>query len=178
LDINSLHRDSCGKEKAAEEKLFAALTVRFRLFAGQKILDKQDAEEVVQKSLMIVFQKYRGIDFKTSFAAWAHKVLDNEILKHYRAKSTREGLFVGTADGGAPTALWNPDPELKRRLVGCMTKLLETNHRYARILDLHYQGYSAEEICREITLTLNNFYVLLSRARSALRHCLDNEGIS
>lgn len=176
MNINALHSEARTGGKAAEEKLFQALTVRFRFFAEQKILDNQDAEEVMQRALMTVFRKYQEIDFKVSFAAWAHKVLDNEILKHYRTKSVREKVMVRTADGETPSEAWHPNPDLKIKLADCMKKLCESHSRYALILGLHYQGYSAEEICKELDITFNNFYVLLSRSRNALKRCLEEGG--
>jgi RNA polymerase sigma factor (sigma-70 family) len=132
-----------------------------------------DAEEVVQNSLMVVARKYRGINFETSFAAWAHKVLSNEILKYYRAKSYRQDMFMSSIEGNDTAASWDPNPEIKRRLLDCMKKLCETNSRYARTLNLKYQGYGAEDICRKLKMTANHFYVALSRARSMLKHCLE-----
>lgn len=177
MNINALH-SNCGQgDKGAEERLFESLSVRFRFFAEQKIRDRLDAEEVCQKALTVVFEKYRAIVFETSFSAWAHRVLDNEILKHYRTHAYHENLFMPMEDDGQSAAAWNPDPELKRRLLGCMKRICDVNSRYARTLNLKYQGYEAEDICRMLKITANNLYVILSRARSLLRLCLDKGDI-
>jgi DNA-directed RNA polymerase specialized sigma24 family protein len=47
------------------------------------------------------------------------------------------------------------------------------NKRYARILVLRYQGYSAEEICDEFKITSKNLYMILSRARVLLKRCIE-----
>ena len=90
LNTAELHTKACQGDKSAEKELFQILFVRFRYFAGQKIRNQQDVEEVVQNALMAVSRKYSKINVDVSFAAWAHKVVSNEVLKHYRSKSLRE----------------------------------------------------------------------------------------
>ena len=62
---------------------------------------------------------------------------------------------------------------LERQLLDCLRALNRSNGRHARILNLHYQGYSVEEICRRLSLTRTNFYTILSRARTILLACLE-----
>ncbi|MCP4703685.1 MAG: hypothetical protein GY865_03665, partial [candidate division Zixibacteria bacterium] len=47
------------------------------------------------------------------------------------------------------------------------------NRRHARILNLHFLGYTTEEICSRLEITKTNMYSLLSRARSMLELCLN-----
>lgn len=173
MNINSLQILAHDGDKAATEKLFTILAVRFRLFAQRRIWDGSDAEEVVQDALMAILKKHKEIEFKTSFVAWAHRVLENEILRHYRRKGYREMRFGQTAGDVGNFPMWDPDPELKRKLLDCLKKIGSTNNRYARILNLHYQGYATEEVCEKLNLTPNHSYVLLSRARSMLEACLE-----
>lgn len=174
MNIDSLYNQCRQGDKIAENELFRHLSARFRLFAELKIRDKVDAEEVVQNAIMTVARKYPAIEFEVSFAAWAHKVLQNEILKYYRSQGYRGELFVSAEADAFPQSVWSPDPDLKRHLMDCMRKLCEANGRYARVLNLKYQGYEATEICRKLKVTADNFYVILSRARSMLKACLDN----
>ena len=176
MDVNTLHRNLIDGDKASEDRLFEALRVRFELLARRRVRDSRDAEEVVQRSLMVVFEKYRSMTFEVSFSAWAHKVLEFEILKLYRTRSKIDETFVPSEDGGPPQASVNPDPHLKWKLVDCMKRLCDTNYRYAKILALRFQGFKTGEICDELNLTQTNFHVLLSRARAALRRCLENQG--
>ena len=86
MNINELHKRIGAGDPEAEERLFESLSARFRMFARQRVKDKEDAEEIVQDALTTIVQKYRGIEFETSFAAWAHKVLEYKILDHFRAR--------------------------------------------------------------------------------------------
>ncbi len=173
MNIDTLYNDCRGGDKAAEERLFEKLSARFCVFAELKIRDEMDAQEVCQKALMIVFEKYRAITFETSFAAWAHKVLHNEILKFYRDQANRDKVLARDDDGSLSASTWNSDPELKRRMLECIKKICRAYIRYARILNLKYQGYTGEEICERLAITPNNFYSMVSRARSLLDTCLE-----
>ncbi len=173
MNINVLHEQARGGDLAAEGRLFEELTARFRLFAQQKISDRQDVLEVVQDALTTVVEKHGEIEFKVSFAAWAHQVLKNKILYYYRTRATRGSRMEPLPEGVEPPDQWEPNPEFEPRLLDCLRKVCAVNRRHARILNLHYQGYSVEDICGRLNLTRGNFYSVLSRARSMLELCLD-----
>ena len=71
-----------------------------------------------------------------------------------------------------------PDPILKMKLVECFEKLCKVNARYASIISLHFEGFNADEISSKIDVTVNNLYVLMSRARTMLKNCLDKGELS
>lgn len=174
MTINQLHNLAvCGGE-GAEERLFQSLSESFRLFVQQRIWNRQDAEEIVQDALATIAGKYRGIDFETSFAAWAYKTLENKILHYYRTKRCRESKFSQISNGDLQSTPVSIDPVIKRRLLDCFKKISEVNNRYARILNLRYQGYSTEEVCTRLNATRNTVYILLTRARSMLKFCLEH----
>jgi len=175
LKINTLYNIASEGNHAGEEELFRALTARFRLFARQRIWDELDSEEIVQDALMTICKEYKTIDFTTSFSAWAYKVLDNRILGYIQTRKRRAGkiTLVSEADDLPATENDNPKQDFKRNLIRCMRKIAHTNLRYARILNLHYQGFGTDEICEKMKLTRNNLYSVLSRARSLLEYCLE-----
>jgi RNA polymerase sigma factor (sigma-70 family) len=177
LYINALYDEARNGDKADEDRLFHSLSVSFRLFVRQRVRDEQDGYEIVQEALMIIARKYRQIDIQTSFSAWAYKILEHILLRHYRSKHTREKVFSSASDGNVPLASWKPDPTLKSRLLDCLRKVSKARVRHARILTLHFQGYSTKEICGKLDISSNNFYAMLSRARKMLETCLEKGDI-
>jgi RNA polymerase sigma factor (sigma-70 family) len=175
LNLNELHTRARGGDKAAEDELFRILSERFRIFVHHRIWSAEDGEEIVQEALMTVAREYCQTEIRVSFAAWAHQVLQNRILAYIKAKKGRESLIARSAVEYDEPA-WNPDPESKRRLIDCLRKVYKVNVRYARVLNLHYLGFSRHDICRKLDLTANAYYVLLSRARDGLRDCLNRSG--
>lgn len=175
MDINTLHKNAAKGIKEAEKELFELLVVRFRYLATLRLRNKEDAEEVVQEAMIVISKEYKTITIKTSFSAWAHKVLQSQILNYVRSRSRKEKRFKSEAN---PDDIFRKDsmdsaPNLRRKLLDCLRKICAVNSRYARILNLHYQGYTTEEICEKMDITAANFYVILSRARSLLQMCLN-----
>jgi RNA polymerase sigma factor (sigma-70 family) len=177
VDINTLHKSVASGDGASEEQLFQHLHVSFRLLAQHRVWNEEDSEEVVQDALMTISAKYKDIVFETSFAAWAYKVLNNKILDYVKAKKVKQGAMEKISEQSSTATPPNPDPELKSRLLSCLKRLCRANSRHARVLNLHYHGYGTGEICEKLELKPNNFYVMLSRARSMLEHCLEKGDI-
>ena len=180
VNINRLYETARSGDKSAEDRLFAYLSARFGVFARLRITNRQEAEDIVQETLATIAAEYREMTFTASFSAWAYKVLNNRLLAYLQTKKRRGDRLEPDPYGTlvADSAADNPDPELKRRLLDCLRKLLGVNPRYARALSQHYQGYSTEEICDRIGIKANTFYSLLSRARSMLDGCLEKGEIS
>ena len=180
LDINALYSSARGGDQKSHDQLFAALTARFRTFARLRIRDEMDSEEIVQDALMAIAREYAGLNIETSFAAWAYRVLNNRLLAYLQTKKRRSGKIGRLPENESSAAMTDhrPDPELKRRLIDWFNKLGRVNRRYARILNLRYQGYQTEEICARMKLRSSNLYSILSRARSLLELCLEKGDIT
>jgi RNA polymerase sigma factor (sigma-70 family) len=179
LDINVLHEKARSGDVEDVNRLFGFLTVRFRYLATLRLGNEADAEEVAQEALMVISKEYKEVVIESSFAAWALKVLENRILNFLRSKTIRQRKLEQRVEtGDIPDGHHsNPGPDLKGRLLDCLRKLCEWNPRYARILNLHYQGFTTDEICDKMKITPGNFYVILSRARSQLQACLDDRSV-
>ena len=173
LNLNDLVRQARSGDPSAEERLFEHLTVSLRLIAQHRVWDEEAALEVTQEALTTIAQKYRSIEFKRSFAGWARQVLVNKIFDYVKAKKSLDSRMQAISDSASPSA-WTPDPTLQSRLVECLRKISATHRQHARIINLHYQGFSTTEICERLDLTPNNLYVSLSRARSMLESCLES----
>lgn len=177
MNINQLHKLANSGDMAAEGRLFEQLTARFRLIAQQRIQDNIDAEETTQEALTTVAEKFKGINFEVSFAAWAQRVLENKILYYYRTKSRKKDIAADEAMLDSHSETINSDPVVKVKLMDCFKKINEANNRYARILNLNYQGFEVSEICKKMSITRTNLYSILSRARSLLMLCLEKGDI-
>jgi RNA polymerase sigma factor (sigma-70 family) len=173
-----LHKEARTGDADAEERLFEYLSARLRLFVLQRVRNEQDCEEIVQEALRTILEKYKDIEFQKSFAAWAYRVLENKILAHFKAKRLEEKKLAHVTGHMGQRRSANPDATLETKLLECLHKLGDVNRRYARILNLHYQGYTVTEICEKLNLTHTNLYTILSRARSLLLTCLEKGDIN
>jgi RNA polymerase sigma factor (sigma-70 family) len=172
LNINVLYKQACAGDKKAEERLFQHLLDSFRLFTQQRLWNQTDADEIVQDALMIIAQKYKEIEIKSNFAGWAYQVLNNKIMDFVKIRRIRADILARVSVSLGLQSSYRTDPLLEARLLECLKKTGQANHQYARILNLHYQGYATSEICRKLGLKRDYFYVSLSRARAMLAACL------
>jgi len=65
------------------------------------------------------------------------------------------------------------NPELRIALMDCLKKILLIYPRYAAVLNMVYEGYLTVEICKELEVKPNNYYVILNRGRAVLKRCLE-----
>ncbi|MCP4567112.1 MAG: sigma-70 family RNA polymerase sigma factor [FCB group bacterium] len=177
MNIDAFYNEARSGNNQAEEELFQHLSVRFRLFAHQRIWNEDDVDDIVQSAMMAIAKEYRSLAIEKSFTAWAYKVLDNRILSYIKTKSSRRRRLEPMGEEEVSAGAVDPDPDLESMLLDCIRKVAASNRRYARILNLYYQGYTTEEVCRRLKMTANHSYVTLSRARSMLELCLDTGDI-
>ena len=177
-DINALFEAAREGDPKAERQLLDKLSVRFRLFAYQRIWNQDEAAELAQEALLTIAQEYKSLEVQKSFTAWAYRVMENRLLSRMRSHRVRREAFEREGIAERQRAVDNPQPELKRKLLECLQRVGGANRRYARILNLNYQGFSTQDICRKLGITENHCYVLLSRARAMLEKCLDQGDVS
>jgi RNA polymerase sigma factor (sigma-70 family) len=173
LDLEALQVAARNGDKQAEGQFLQFLTARFRLFTQLKIAEREEAEDVCQDALTTVLTRYKAIDFEVGFSAWAHGVLQKKILTYYRSKATHERKMNELATTLSGPAAMPADTLLESRLLDCLRKIHAVHQRHARILNLNYQGFSVDHICRKLAVTRTNLYSLLSRARDMLERCLE-----
>jgi|PlaIllAssembly_1097288.scaffolds.fasta_scaffold370222_2 RNA polymerase sigma factor (sigma-70 family) len=170
--IEQLCRRAQAGDNLAVQELFSVLTDSFRIFATHRFRDHAEAEDVVQDALAVVAQKYKEITFDSSFAGWAHNVLRNTISSHVQTKGTRARLQPQVIASMAPADRYDPDEEFVQSVLHCLEQVARANRRFARTLNLSYQGYTAIEIAGKLEMRIDYLYVLLARARSMLHGCL------
>jgi RNA polymerase sigma factor (sigma-70 family) len=176
-DINTLYQQVSAGDSTATEQLFCLLGVSFRMFVRHRVMNGQDCEEIVQDALTTIAEKYRQVQIESSFAGWAYKVLNNKVLDYYKSKRVRAAKTTPMEMAEPDLIGTITDLQLKTKLLDCLRKIHGANSFHARALNLHYQGYSTEEICTRLGIAANNFYVMLSRARTMLRVCLEKGDI-
>jgi RNA polymerase sigma factor (sigma-70 family) len=171
-DINKLQEIAKKGDLEAEKELFAVLNDIFLIFVQHRLWNKVDSEDIVQDALTAISLKHKEIEFESSFSAWAYKVLKNTLLKYYRTKNLREKKYEELSRDDRRRYLNEFSQEINFKLKICLKKLNVFNRRYARILNLRYHGFTTDEICSKMKITINNVYSLLTRARSRLKLCL------
>jgi len=174
---NLLAKAKQGDEKA-EKELFQYLFVRFKAIAKRRI-GEGEAEDIAQEASMTVLQKYKSETFTKGFEAWAYGILKMKIGNYIQGLMVKQKSFVPESDADQTQKCSSPEStyNLKRKLIDCMKKIIKLNPPYARVLNLIYQGYTANEISGKLKINQNHLYVMLNRGRGMLKSCLETGSI-
>jgi len=161
-------------------------------FAMLHLRNEAQAEDVVQETLLAAMQGAERFSGDSSVRTWLTGILKHKVLDQIR-KSSRER----TPDPGRDEESWgdfnelfdergaylerpaewgSPEMALAQKkffeaLERCMEGLPKNTARVFALREI--MGLNTDEICKETGVSATNCGVLLYRARTALRLCLD-----
>lgn len=165
-------------------------------FAMFRVNRRELAEELVQETFLAAHAARDRFERRSSVKTWLVTILKNKIIDHFR-KASREpdesiddmgveavhSSFNRLGIWNAWLGEWESTPErlleqkgFMERLHKCVNSLPEKFRRVflLRVVD----DVSTEEICKELSISANNLWVILYRARMQLRECLDKNWFS
>ena len=166
-------------------------------YAIVRLRDESVAEDCVQETLLSAIQSLGSYGGKSTERTWLIGILKHKIIDHFRKHSREVPLDPSDTDLSEFDPLFERDDEFKdhwhdslsprtwRRspdealqedeffgvLQNCMVKLPE---RVATVFSMReMNGLDADEICEILSLSSSNFWVMMHRARMALRRCIE-----
>ena len=164
-------------------------------YASLQLRDAAAAEDAVQEALLAALAGESGFVGRANLRTWLtgilkHKIVDT-IRRHSRERPVAEfesaeedGGFEGLFDGlfdrrghwqDAPDAWEQPEGALgqKQFLLALEACLRALPQRTAQAFMMReHLGLETSEICKELGITSTHCWVMLHRARMALRQCL------
>ena len=161
--------------------------------AELQLRDSELAEDVVQETLVAALAAREGFSGRSSVKTWLTGILKHKIVDAIRQKQRQpvvsasfdeetdleefDPLFKDNGAWEAPPADWgDPENALSRRefmdvMELCLERLPANTARLFVMREV--MELETDEICKELTITANNLWVILYRARMTLRHCLE-----
>jgi RNA polymerase sigma-70 factor (ECF subfamily) len=166
--------------------------------ARLQLRDADLAEDVVQETIVAAVDAREGFTGRSSVKTWLTGILKHKIVDAIRQKQRQpiiaatlgdetnldefDPLFKDNGAWEAPPADWgDPENALSRaEFMGIMDLCLERlPPNTARVfLMREVLELETHEICKELAITANNLWVILYRARMALRQCLEQNWFS
>jgi RNA polymerase sigma-70 factor (ECF subfamily) len=162
--------------------------------AQLQLRDADLAEDVVQETLLAALSG--GFSGKSSVRTWLTGILKHKIVDAIRRKQRApvavaafgdiegeldieefDALFKRSGAWDSAPADWgDPEAALGRRqffevMELCLAKLPPNTARVFVMREV--MELETDEICKELAITSNNLWVILYRARMALRLCLE-----
>jgi RNA polymerase sigma-70 factor, ECF subfamily len=157
-----------------------------------QLRDSELAEDVVQDTLVAALEGERSFSGRSSLKTWLTGILKHKIVDAIRRRSREpaltpladetqlddmDALFDESGHWDNPPADWgDPESALSRTqfmdiLHFCLEKLPPNTARVFMMREV--MELESTEICKELAITSTNLWVILYRARMALRQCLE-----
>ncbi len=165
-------------------------------FAQIQLRDAAVAEDMVQEALLAAMNHTADFAGRSAVKTWLFAILRNKIVDHLRKSSREVTASEIVADGEdepdfdrlfresghwqpaeRPAAWADPDAAFTQKefwqvFDACVNHLPE---RLARVYMMReFLELETAEICAQLGITTNNCWVILHRARTALRECLED----
>ena len=157
-------------------------------YALLQLRDATAAEDVVQETLLAALQARTRYAGRSSVKTWLTGILKHKIIDAIRRMSREapalsgdefEALFDERGHWVEMPAAWaDPGAALEQgrffaALEMCLARL---PHKTSQAFMMReHLGLETSEICKELAVTPTHCWVLLYRARMALRECLSKE---
>lgn len=160
-------------------------------FAILRVRKRELAEDLVQDTLLDAVRCLEKFSGKSSERSWLIAILKHKIADHFR-KSGRETSFTDMEflndelSHKFEDRFWNHDlgpkdwevaeevrysADFWKIMKTCLDKLPP---RVAQVFMMReVDGVKSPEICKDLEISENNLWVMLHRARMALRECLE-----
>ncbi len=165
-------------------------------FAFSRLRDAAAAEDAVQETLLAALQSFGSFAGKSSERAWLCGILKHKIIDFYRRHCQKVDLTLEEADLSSYQYLFadktwkdhwtedtmptdwrtTPEKELEKGEFCAVLEhcLGELPTRIANAFTLHeMDGLGGAEICDILQVSRDNYRVMLHRARTHLRRCLE-----
>lgn len=168
-------------------KLYGDILYRYGV---ARVRDVEVAEDLVQETLLAALKAKENYAGQAPEQTWLIGILKHKIIDYFR-KASRERVeefdehIVAEDDYFDQKGNWKVDfsnwsmpeksmeqDEFMQVLQTCVERLPS---RMSQLFVLReFDDLNSKEICEVLSIsTLNNFWVMLSRIRVQLRHCLD-----
>jgi RNA polymerase sigma-70 factor (ECF subfamily) len=156
-------------------------------YASLQLRNAESAEDAVQETLLAALSAEASFAGRSNLRTWVTGILKHKLIDAIRRASREAPLPEGADDIDAlfdgrghwrefPEAWDNPDGALhQKQFLEALEKcLMGLPARTAQVFMLReHMGLETQEICKELGLTATHCWVLLYRARMALRECLE-----
>ena len=173
------------------EQELASLRPRLLRFARLQLRGEAAAEDAVQETLLAAMEGAAGFTGAAAVQTWVFSILRNKIVDEIRRRArsaevavAEDDDFSAEADGlfledghwaEMPSSWGDPHQALEQKrfwavFEACLTGVPTKPGRVFMMRE--FLGLETEEICKELAISTSNCWVLLHRARLALRECL------
>ncbi len=148
------------------------------------------AKDLVQETFFAGLKSAKNFEGKSTERTWLISILKRKIIDYYRKINSKKGqaeVRMNFYEDGENEGSWIEErvpqsweneaekkiesKELHNQIDDCIDHLPE---KYAMVFRMKtIQEFDTEDICKELDITPSNLWVIIHRARTQLRKCLE-----
>ena len=156
-----------------------------------RVNDSDLAKDIVQDTFFAGLKSAKNFEGKSSERTWLVSILKRKIIDYYRKTNSKKGQaevrmnFYSDGDNEGDwieervPKTWENEAEksienkeLNQQLASCIAALPE---KYRLVFTMKtIQDFDTEEVCNELEISASNMWVLIHRARTQLRKCMED----
>lgn len=138
--------------------------------------DRNDVEEVLQETDLVLWRKFDDFELGTNFTAWSCRVAFNQ-MRAWRQKQHRSRLqFSNEFLDAVATHLDTQTERYDQRLETLRACVRSLPDRHQQLIQQRYtDGDKIESIAARTGRSLDAIYRMLSRIRDSLRDCVSRK---
>lgn len=158
--------DKCkNNDRDAQADLYSLYAKKLYATSLKYSRNKLEAEDNLQDSFMVIFEKIGQYNFKGSFEGWLRRITVNTVLQKYRSKGAFEVINDRVLEE-KPVTIYEEDVSLDF-LLGIVQELPD---RYRLVFNLYVlDDYSHQEIAEMLGISQGTSKSNLARARMILK---------
>jgi len=156
------------------ERLYGAAAPWLYSYLFSLLGNPDDAEDVLQETARLCWEKFDQYEPGTEFRAWACRIAHFKAMKHRQRRQKRPAvfsdLFCNVIDEEAVVMADKLDLRIVA-LTECVQKLPDTDRR---LLDLRYEpGATAEQVAKSLGKSIHAVYRAMARIHDTLYRCVN-----
>ena len=160
-------------------------------YAVVRVNDNDIAKDLVQETFFAGLKSAKNFQGKSTERTWLISILKRKVIDHYRKINSKKGqaeVRMNFYNDGENKGNWIEErvpqswdnasekaienDELRSKIEDCIDNLPQKYGMVFRMKTI--QEFETEEICKELDITSSNLWVIVHRARTQLRKCMED----
>lgn len=166
-DLKQIIQDCAGGNVRAQEKLYRHFAPKMFGVCLRYSKDNTEAEDTLQEGFIKVFTKIKSFRYQGSFEGWMRRIMVNVALEKYR----KQKLMYPVEDMSVYEKRHLSEDVLDSISVKELIAVIqELTPRYRMVFNLYViEGFSHDEISKEMNISVGTSKSNLARARAVLQ---------
>jgi RNA polymerase sigma-70 factor, ECF subfamily len=155
-------------------QLFSRNQRRIYLHILKQVGSPNDAEEILQETNVVIWNKFHRFELGTNFVAWSFQIANFEVLKYRDKKRSNRLVFSGELLEVIAQESEEQEDDLDLRRAALQECLRSLRAADRELIQQRYQpGNTGEGVARQLDRPINSVYQSIGRIRKTLFECIN-----